>query len=32
MVVTLDDTKRSAIAMELADMKALQENKNYYLL
>ncbi len=25
MVVTLDDTKRSAIAMELADMKALQE-------
>lgn len=25
MVVTLDDTKRSAIATELADMKALQE-------
>lgn len=25
MVVTLDDTKRGAIAMELADMKALQE-------
>jgi hypothetical protein len=25
MVVTLDDTKRSAIAMELADLKALQE-------
>lgn len=25
MVVTLDDTKRRAIAMELADMKALQE-------
>ena len=25
MVATLDDTKRSAIAMELADMKALQE-------
>jgi hemerythrin superfamily protein len=25
MVVTLDDTKRSAIAMKLADMKAIQE-------
>ncbi len=25
MVVTLNDTKRSAIARELADMKALQE-------
>ncbi|HCF26318.1 MAG TPA: hemerythrin HHE cation-binding protein, partial [Cyanobacteria bacterium UBA11049] len=25
MVVTLDDTKRSAIATELADLKALQQ-------